>query len=156
MTREGNNDNDEYYVPIQTRSCRIIVNIDPFVQAATIALGLLTFQFHAFLQNSQPGSIETIKNELENVSIFKSTMDHIYLISRNSDDGSINLVDPRILAEETSQKDNLHLREAMKATDSEDFMTVMEKEIKDLTKEDVWEIIPKSLLPTSAHIIQLL
>ena len=44
----------------------------------------------------------------------------------------------------------------MKADDREDFMTVMEKERKDLTTEDVWEIIPKSSLPTSAHIIQLL
>ena len=44
----------------------------------------------------------------------------------------------------------------MKADDCEDFMTVMEKEIKDLTTEDVWEVIPKSWLPTSAHIIRLL
>ena len=44
----------------------------------------------------------------------------------------------------------------MKADDGEDFMTVTEKEIKDLTTEDVWEIIPKSSLPTSAHIIRLL
>ena len=54
-------------------------------------------------------------------------MDHMDLISRNSDDGSINLVDPMILAEETSQKDNLHLGETTKADDGEDFMTVMEK-----------------------------
>ena len=44
----------------------------------------------------------------------------------------------------------------MKADYREDFMTVMEKEIKDLTTEDVWEIIPKSSLPTSAQIIRLL
>ena len=60
------------------------------------------------------------------------------LISRNSDDGSINLADPRIFAEETSQKDNFHLGEAMKADDREDFMIVMEKEIKYLTTEDFW------------------
>ena len=35
-------------------------------------------------------------------------------------------------------------------------MTVMGKEIKYLTTEDFWEIIPKSSLPTSAHIIRLL
>ena len=54
-------------------------------------------------------------------------MDHMDMISRNSDNGSINLVDPRIPAAETSQKDNLHLGEAMKADDGGDFMTVMKK-----------------------------
>ena len=44
----------------------------------------------------------------------------------------------------------------MKADDCEVFMIVMEKEIKDLTTEDVWETFPKSSLPTSAHIIPLL
>ena len=52
------------------------------------------------------------------------------LISCNSDDGSINLVDRRILAAETSQKGNLHLGKAMKADDREDFMKAMKKEIK--------------------------
>ena len=70
-------------------------------------------------------------------------MDHIYLISRNSDDESINLAEPMILAAETSQKDNLHLGESMKADYCEDFLKAMEKEIKYLTTEDVWEIIPK-------------
>ena len=83
-------------------------------------------------------------------------MDHMDLISRNSDDVSTNLVDPIIIAAETSLKDNLHLGEAMKADDRENFMKEMEKEIKDLTTEDVWEILPKSSLPTSAHIIQLI
>ena len=66
-------------------------------------------------------------------------MDHMDLISRNCDDGSINLADPRIIVAETSQKDNHHLGKAMKADDREDFM-----------------IIPKSSLPTSAHIMRLL
>ena len=70
-------------------------------------------------------------------------MDHMDLIICNSDEGSINLVDPRILAAETSQKDNLHLGEAIKADDCEDFMKEMEKEIKCLTSEDVWKILPK-------------
>ena len=52
-------------------------------------------------------------------------MDHIDLISRNSDDISINLSDPNILSGETYQKDNLHLDEAMKANDCEDFMKSM-------------------------------
>ena len=80
-------------------------------------------------------------------------MDHMDLISRNSDDGSINLAYPIILAAETSQKDNLHLGKSMKADDPEDFMKLMGKEIKYLTTEYVWEIIPKSSFPTSAHII---
>ena len=75
------------------------------------------------------------------------------LISCNYDDGYINIVDPRILTTETSHKDNLHLGKEMKADNGEDFMTVMEKEIKYLTAEDIWKIFPKSLLPTSAHII---
>ena len=49
------------------------------------------------------------------------------LISRNSDDGSINLAYLRILTAETSQKDNLYLGETMKANDREDFMKAMEK-----------------------------
>ena len=60
-------------------------------------------------------------------------MDNMDLISRNSDEGSMNLADPRIIASETSQKDNPHLGEAMKADDCEDFMKSMEKEIKYLT-----------------------
>ena len=44
----------------------------------------------------------------------------------------------------------------MNADDFEDFMKVTEKEIKDSTTEDVWEILPKSSLPTSVHIIRLL
>ena len=52
------------------------------------------------------------------------------LISHNYDDGYINLVEPRILVAETSQKDNLHLGKAMKSGDGEDFMTVMGKRNK--------------------------
>ena len=62
MAREGDNDNDEYYVLIKTRSGRIIVKPNHFGQAAAIALGLLSFPFNAFLQNSRPSSIESIKN----------------------------------------------------------------------------------------------
>ena len=127
MARNVDNDNYKYYVPIQTRSGRRIVKPNCFGQVATIALDLLTFKFNAFLQNSRPGSIETIKNELENVSIFKATMYHKDMISHNSDDGSINLAHSIILAAETSQKDNLHLGEEMKADDCEYFMTVMDK-----------------------------
>ena len=44
----------------------------------------------------------------------------------------------------------------MKVEDREDFMKSMEREMKNLTTEDVWKIIPKSSLPTSARIIQLI
>ena len=67
---------------------------------------------------------------MENVSIFKSTMDHMDLTSRNFDDISINLADPRIIAAETSQKENLHLGEAMKAYYRQDLMKAMEKRYK--------------------------
>ena len=78
--QEKDNDNDEYYVPIRTRSVRILVKPNRFGQATEIALGLITCQCNALLKTSQPGSIETIKNEFSNVSIFKSTMDQIDLI----------------------------------------------------------------------------
>ena len=55
-----------------------------------------------------------------------------------------NLADPRIISAETFQKDNPHLGEAMKTGDHEDFMKAMEKEIKYLTIEDIWGILPKS------------
>ena len=52
------------------------------------------------------------------------------LISCKSDDGSIKLADPRIIAAETAQKDNLHLVKAMKADGCEDFVKAMEKRNK--------------------------
>ena len=54
-------------------------------------------------------------------------MDQMDLISRNSDYVSINLVDPRIIAPETSQKYHLHLGEAIKYYYREYFMKAMEK-----------------------------
>ena len=156
MDREGDNENDKYYVLIQTRSGQRIVKPNRFGQAAAISLVLLNFQWNAFLQNLQTGPIDTIKNEWANVSIFTATMDHMNLISRNCDDESINLADPIILTAETSQKDNPHFGKAMKADDSEDFMKAMEKETKYLTTQDVWKILPKSSLPTSAPIIRFI
>ena len=44
MDREGDNENDKYYVPIKTRPGQRIVKLNRFGQAAAIALGLLTFQ----------------------------------------------------------------------------------------------------------------
>ena len=76
-------------------------------------------------------------------------MDHMNLISRNYDDRFINLTYPIIHAAETSQKDNLHLDKAMIADNCENFKKLMEKEILYLTTEDIWEILPKSLLSTS-------
>ena len=78
------------------------------------------------------------------------------LISCSLDGGYINLAYPRIIAVENYQKDNLHLGKAMKSDDHEYFMRAMEKEIKYLTAEDVWEILPKSSLSTPAHIIRLI
>ena len=60
------------------------------------------------------------------------------MISRKYDGRYIKLADPRIIGAETSQKDNIHLGEAMKYDDREDFMKTIEKEIKYLTIEDVW------------------
>ena len=60
MAREG--DNDEYHIPIKTRSGRRILKPDRFGQACTIALDLFTCRCNALLQTSRPGSIETIKN----------------------------------------------------------------------------------------------
>ena len=54
-------------------------------------------------------------------------MDHMNLISRNSDDGSINILDPRVHAAEVSQKDNPYLGKAMKADDRDDLMKAIEK-----------------------------
>ena len=65
-------------------------------------------------------------------------MDHMDLISRNYDDGYINLAYPIIISAEISQKDHLHLGEAMKSGDCWDFMKAMEKINKNLTTEDVW------------------
>ena len=44
----------------------------------------------------------------------------------------------------------------MKCDKRADSMKAMGKEIKYMTTEHVWEILPKSLLPTSAHIIRLI
>ena len=42
MAQEGDNDNDEYYVRIKTRSDQKIVKTNRFGQAASIELGVLT------------------------------------------------------------------------------------------------------------------
>ena len=60
------------------------------------------------------------------------------LISCNYNDGYINFADPRIFAAKTSQKNNLHLRKAMKSDDRKDFMKATEIERDFLTTEDVW------------------
>ena len=117
----------EIMYQIQTIWGRIIVNPNRFVQAAAISLVLITFQCNAFLQTSRPSSIETIKNELSNVLIFKATMDNMDLIITNSDDISINLVNPIIPAGETSQKDNPQLVEAMRVDSCKNFMKAMGK-----------------------------
>ena len=44
MTLEVDNDNDEYYVLIQTILVRIIVGSNIFGQATAISIGLLTCQ----------------------------------------------------------------------------------------------------------------
>ena len=73
-------------------------------------------------------------------------MDHMDLISRNSNDESINLAEPIIIAAETSRIDNIYLGESIKADDCEDFMKLIQKEIKYLITDDVWEIVPQSSL----------
>ena len=49
-------------------------------------------------------------------------MDHMDMISHKFEDPSIDLADPITLAVETSQKDNLHFGEAIKADYHEGFM----------------------------------
>ena len=49
MDQDIDNDNNEYYLPIQTRSGQIIVNPNHFGQAYSIALGLLTCKCNASL-----------------------------------------------------------------------------------------------------------
>ena len=71
MSREGDNYNGEYYVPIKTRWCRRIVKANSFGQASAIEPGILTFQCNYFLQTLRLGSIETIKDELANISNLK-------------------------------------------------------------------------------------
>ena len=127
MAREGDNGDDEYYVPIQTISVERIVKTNRVGQASAIALGLLTCQCNAFLQTSIPGSIETTKNELADILIFKATMYHMDLIICNSDNGYIHLAYPIFLADETSQKDNLHQGESMKDDDRADFIKNQQK-----------------------------
>ena len=63
MDQEGDNENYEYYEPIQTRLGRRIVKPNRFGQEDAIEIGILNCQCNAFLQNSWLGSIETIKNE---------------------------------------------------------------------------------------------
>ena len=63
MAWEGDNYNDEYYVPIHTRLDGITVKRKRFGQQAAIAIGLLPCQCNALLQNSRPDSIKIIRNE---------------------------------------------------------------------------------------------
>ena len=129
MAWERDNENDEYYVPIQNRSGWIIVKPNRFWQETEISLGLLNFQYNAFLKTSRPGSIETIKSDLPNVSILKAIMNQMDQINWNFDDRFIKLEDPIYLSDKTFQKYHLHLGEAMKSDDWEDFMKTMGNEI---------------------------
>ena len=54
-------------------------------------------------------------------------MDRMYLISQNSENKSINLPEPIILASETSHKYNIHLGGSMKDDYREDLMKAMGK-----------------------------
>ena len=52
-------------------------------------------------------------------------MDHMDMISRNSDDETIVIADPRILAAKNAQKVNTHLSKAMETDYREYFMKAM-------------------------------
>ena len=55
MDRDGDNENDDYYLPIKIISGKIIIKPNRFGQATAIEIGNLTFQCNTFLQSSHPG-----------------------------------------------------------------------------------------------------
>ena len=57
MTGEGDNENDEYYIPIETIAGQRIVKPNQFGQATIIEIGIITCKCNDFLKTSQTGLI---------------------------------------------------------------------------------------------------
>ena len=77
-------------------------------------------------------------------------------INTNIDDGSNNLVDPRMYSASIANKDVLHYGEAMAAEDQPEFQKAMKKEVNDLTASDVWELVDISTLPAGVRLIHMI
>ena len=83
-------------------------------------------------------------------------MNYLDQINRNIDDGSFNLLDPRLLLASHTSNDNLHYGGAMAADDKNDFIAAMQEEIKALNDDDVWHLELKRNIPTNAKLIILI
>ena len=112
----------------------------------------------AGLLSRQLGGV-TAKNSPQNLgtfSLFKAQMDHMEAINQNTDDATLNLVDPRLLAASMVDQDTMHYGDAMRAHDQQEFREAMVKEVEDLTKTHVWKLIWKSDMPKEAKLIRLI
>ena len=88
-------------------------------------------------------------------SLFRAHFDHINAINKLQD-GTNNLVDPRLLAASMANKDTMHYGKAMKAPDVKDFICAMEKEVTDLKNTGVWKLVKKTEMSKDAKLIRLI
>ena len=131
----------------QTRNGRRIVKPVRYRHASLLAKGLISRQT-ALTANS-------IAQRLGNYSLFQARMDHSTTL-HTLQDGTENLVDPRILAASMADKDTMHYGQAMQAHDKADFIKAMEKEVNDLNSTGVWKLVRKSEMPKDAKLIRLI
>ena len=153
--REGENTNDTNVMnhhndsPTCTRTGRAIVQPNRYKNLVAMACGLLTSQFVQPITCDRDLTLHT-------ASLFKAEINYLDLLDKNIDDGSSNLMDPRLLLATDSNNDNLHYGGAMAAPDKQDFLLAMKKEISDLTKDKVWRLELKKNIPAKAKLIRLI
>ena len=71
-------------------------------------------------------------------------------------DGTCNELSLMSLQADLSSNDTLYYGQAMKAKDSEDFKAAMKKEVNDLYKADVFEVIPLKDKPKERKLIRFI
>ena len=131
----------------RTRIGRRTVKPARYRVSALTSTGLLSCQLAQ--------TADTVINRMGQFSLFSARFAHINSIHKLQD-GTDNLVDPRILAASMADKDTMHYGQAMKAPDVADFIRAMEKEVKDLNDTGVWKLVKKTEMPKDAKLIRLI
>ena len=133
----------------RTRSGRTVVRPNRYRNFAAMTFGLLTSQLQTPITCDK-------ELTLQSVSLFKAEINYLNLLETNADDGSQNLMDPRLLLATDTNNDNLHYGGAMAAPDKKEFIAAMQKEVEALTKDNVWRLEPKRNIPPHAKLIRLI
>lgn len=88
--------------------------------------------------------------------MFKAELDYRALIQYNTNDKSLNHLNPHYPQLSQSGKDQLHYRKSMQEHDEKQFLEATNKEISDFNEEGVWEIVPKLSIPPYTRLLCLI